>query len=106
MEVIGIRRGYNGFIEADMGPMNLGSVADIIHRGGTVLRTARSDDFLTAEGRAKAYENVKRFNIQGLVVIGGDGSFRGALAFHREYGLPVAGNHRQRCPGHRLHDRV
>jgi len=91
MEVIGIRRGYNGFIEADMGPMNLGSVADIIHRGGTVLRTARSDDFLTAEGRAKAYENVKRFNIQGLVVIGGDGSFRGALAFHREYGLPVAG---------------
>jgi 6-phosphofructokinase 1 len=91
MEVIGIRRGYNGFIEADMGPMNLGSVADIIHRGGTVLRTARSDAFLTSEGRAKVYENIKRFNIQGLVVIGGDGSFRGALALHREHGLPVIG---------------
>lgn len=91
MEVIGIRRGYNGFIDADMDPMNLGSVADIIHRGGTVLRTARSDAFLTSEGRAKAYENIKRFNIQGLVVIGGDGSFRGAMALHREHGLPVIG---------------
>ena len=91
MEVIGIRRGYNGFIEADMGPMNLGSVADIIHRGGTVLRTARSDAFLTSEGRAKVYENIKRFNIQGLVVIGGDGSFRGAMVLHRENGLPVIG---------------
>ncbi|MCL6634748.1 MAG: 6-phosphofructokinase [Peptococcaceae bacterium] len=91
MEVIGIKRGYNGFIEADMGPMNLSSVADIIHRGGTILHTARSDAFLTAEGRARAFENVRRFNIQGLVVIGGDGSFRGAVTFHREYGLPVAG---------------
>lgn len=90
-EVIGIKRGFNGFIEADMGPMNLGSVADIIHRGGTILHTARSDQFLTPEGRAKAFENVKRFGIQGLVVIGGDGSFRGARVFHMEYGLPVVG---------------
>lgn len=91
LEVIGIKRGFNGFIEADMGPMNLSSVADIIHRGGTILRTARSDQFLTPEGRARANENIKRFGIQGLVVIGGDGSFRGARAFNQEYGLPVVG---------------
>ncbi|MHB1043958.1 MAG: 6-phosphofructokinase [Eubacteriales bacterium] len=91
LEVIGIKRGYNGFIEAEMGPMNLSSVADIIQRGGTILHTARSDQFLTPEGRGKANENVRRFGIQGLVVIGGDGSFRGAMAFHLEYNLPVAG---------------
>lgn len=91
LEVIGIKRGYNGFIEAEIGPMNLSSVADIIQRGGTILHTARSDQFLTPEGRGKANENVRRFGIQGLVVIGGDGSFRGAMAFHREYNLPVAG---------------
>jgi 6-phosphofructokinase 1 len=91
IEVIGINRGFNGFMEADMAPMNLGSVADIIHRGGTILRTARSDQFLTREGRARAYENVKRFGLQGLVVIGGDGSFRGARQFNLEYNLPVVG---------------
>lgn len=91
MEVIGIYRGFNGFIEGDMGPMNLSSVADIIHRGGTILHTARSEQFLTPEGRARAYENVERFGIQGLVVIGGDGSFRGASVFSREFGLPVIG---------------
>lgn len=91
IEVLGIKRGYNGFIEADIVPMNLSSVADIIHRGGTVLHTARSEQFLAQEGRARAYENVKRFGIQGLVVIGGDGSFRGAHVFNQEYGLPVAG---------------
>jgi 6-phosphofructokinase 1 len=91
IEVIGIRRGYNGFVEADMEPMNLGSVADIVHRGGTILRTARSEVFSTPEGRKKANDNVKRFGLQGLVVIGGDGSFRGALAFSNEYGLPVIG---------------
>jgi 6-phosphofructokinase 1 len=91
LEVIGIQRGYSGFIEADMGPMNLGSVADIVHRGGTVLRTARSEEFKTPEGRAKAFANVQRFGIQGLVVIGGDGSFKGAEVFNREYNLPVIG---------------
>jgi len=91
LEVIGIQRGYSGFIEADMAPMNLGSVADIIQRGGTILRTARSDEFDTVPGRAKAYANVERFGIQGLVVIGGDGSFRGAEAFHNEHKLPVVG---------------
>lgn len=90
LEVVGIRRGFNGFIEADMVPMNLSSVADVIHKGGTILLTARSEKFLTPEGRAKAYENVRRFGIQGLVVIGGDGTFRGAKIFNQEYGLPVA----------------
>ncbi len=91
LEVIGIKRGFSGFIEADMWPMDLSSVADIIHRGGTILRTARSEEFKTPEGRGKAFANVQRFGIQGLVVIGGDGSFRGADIFNTEYNLPVIG---------------
>ena len=91
MEVIGIKRGYSGFIEADMWPMDLSSVGDIIQRGGTVLRTARSEEFTTPMGREKAYVNVQRFGIQGLVVIGGDGSFKGADIFGAEYNLPVIG---------------
>lgn len=91
LEVIGIRRGYSGFIDADMGPMNLSSVADIIGRGGTILHTARSERFRTKEGRAQAWENIQRFGIQGLVVIGGDGSFTGATTLHSEFGIPVIG---------------
>ncbi|WP_031513532.1 6-phosphofructokinase [Desulfofalx alkaliphila] len=91
IEVIGINRGFSGFIDGDLWPMSLGSVADIIHRGGTIMHTARSEDFTTAEGRARAYENVGRFGIQGLVVIGGDGSFKGAKLFHQEHNLPVVG---------------
>ncbi len=91
IKVIGINRGYSGFIEGDMWLMSLGSVADIIHRGGTILHTARSKEFMTKEGKAKAYENAKRFGIEGLVVIGGDGSFKGALEFYKEYKLPVIG---------------
>ncbi|SHK27999.1 6-phosphofructokinase [Desulforamulus aeronauticus] len=91
LEIIGINRGYSGFVDADMGPMNLGSVADIIGRGGTILHTARSKRFQTKEGRALAFENVQRFGVQGLVVIGGDGSFTGASIFQQEYGIPVIG---------------
>jgi 6-phosphofructokinase 1 len=91
LEVMGIKRGYNGFIEADIAPMNTSSVSDIIQKGGTILQTARSDQFLTPEGRAKAFQNVRRFGIQGLVAVGGDGTFRGARIFNQEYGLPVAG---------------
>lgn len=91
MEVTGIMRGLAGFVEGDMRPMGVGSVADIIHRGGTILRTARSEEFTTREGRARAYEMVERFRLQGLVVIGGDGSFEAARAFHAEFGLPVVG---------------
>jgi len=89
VEVVGIKRGFSGFIEGEIEPMNLGSVADIVHRGGTVLLTARSEEFRTPDGRATAYENVKRFGIQGLIIIGGDGSFRGAKTFYKEYNVPV-----------------
>jgi 6-phosphofructokinase 1 len=89
MEIIGIKRGFTGFIEGDMVPMNIGSVSDIIQRGGTILLSARSDDFKKLDGRAKAYENVKRFGLQGLVIIGGDGTFRGGYDFYSEYKIPV-----------------
>lgn len=89
LEVVGIKRGYTGFIEGDMAPMNRSSVADIIQKGGTILRTSRSEEFRTPAGRAKAFENIERFELQGLVVVGGDGSFRGAKAFAEEYNFPV-----------------
>ena len=78
MKVYGIRRGYNGLMEDDMYEMNLRTVSDIINRGGTILYSARSPRFKTEEGMADAIENCKKRGIEGLVVIGGDGSFRGA----------------------------
>lgn len=78
VKVYGAMRGYNGLIENDFVEMNLRSVSDIIHRGGTVLYTARSPQFKTEEGMAKAVENCKKLGIGGVVVCGGDGSFRGA----------------------------
>ncbi len=78
LTVLGIKRGFQGLINNEVGTMDLGSVADIVHRGGTTLFTARSPEFLTAEGQAKAVETLQENNIQGLIVIGGDGSFRGA----------------------------
>ena len=91
MEVFGIMRGYQGLIENDIMPMHSRSVANIIQRGGTILKTARSKVFLEAEGRKKAYENLKALGINGLVVIGGDGSFLGADAFSREFDIPCIG---------------
>ncbi|MBQ3946971.1 MAG: ATP-dependent 6-phosphofructokinase, partial [Ruminococcus sp.] len=78
MEVYGIRRGYMGLITGDIFPMDERSVSDIIHRGGTILYTARCPEFRTAEGVAKAKAKCDELGIEGLVVIGGDGSFRGA----------------------------
>lgn len=78
MEVVGVYRGYNGLISGDIKPLSARSVSDIIHRGGTILYTARSPEFKTEEGMAKAIANCKKFGIEGLVVIGGDGSYRGA----------------------------
>jgi len=78
MEVFGVRRGYTGLISGDIFPMDERSVSDIIHRGGTVLYTARCPEFRTAEGVAKAKAKCDELGIEGLVVIGGDGSFRGA----------------------------
>ena len=93
MEVFGIYQGYHGLINDDIKQLNIASVADIIHRGGTILRTARSDDFKTPEGRQKGYEILKSHGIEALVAIGGDGTLTGAAALAREtdikvYGLP------------------
>ncbi|HEY0679537.1 MAG TPA: 6-phosphofructokinase [Chitinophagaceae bacterium] len=91
LEVFGIMRGFQGLIENDIVPMHSRSVANIIQRGGTILKTARSKVFLEPDGRQKAYENLKVLGINGLVVIGGDGSFRGADAFSREFDIPCIG---------------
>lgn len=85
IEVIGIKRGYQGMIDGDFVKMEAHSVSGIIHLGGTILRSARCKDFHTPEGRKKAYENLKKAEIDKIVVIGGDGSFRGALVFMSEY---------------------
>jgi 6-phosphofructokinase 1 len=91
LEVFGIVRGYNGMIDDDIMPMDSRSVANIIQRGGTILKTARSMDFFEEEGRKKAYENLKKRGINGLVVIGGDGSFKGAQKFSNEFDIPCIG---------------
>ena len=91
IEVVGVYRGYQGMIEGDFKEMNARSVRDIINRGGTILKSARSKDFRTPEGRKVAYENLKAAGVDSLVVIGGDGSFTGALLFNQEYGFPVIG---------------
>ncbi|MGI6606649.1 MAG: 6-phosphofructokinase [Peptococcia bacterium] len=88
LEVLGVRRGYTGLIEKDFIKMSLGSVADIIQRGGTVLLTARCDDFLTPAGRQKALEHLREEEVEGLVAIGGDGTFRGALELDK-LGMPT-----------------
>lgn len=91
LEVFGVRRGFAGLTEGDIFQMESKSVANIIQRGGTILKTARCQEFLSEEGRAKAYENLQKLGINGLVVIGGDGSFRGAQAFSKEYAIPCVG---------------
>ena len=91
LEVFGIMRGYAGMIENDIVPMHSRSVANIIQRGGTILKTARCKDFFDKEGRKKAYDHLKQIGVDGLVVIGGDGSFRGADIFSREYDIPCIG---------------
>jgi len=88
LKVIGIKNGYRGLIENDTYDMNLSSVADIIHRGGTILGTARCLEFKEKDGFEKAVQNIKYLGIEGLVVIGGDGSFHGAERLAKE-GLPV-----------------
>ena len=90
IEVFGVYRGYNGLINGDMVQMNLRSVSDIIHRGGTMLYTARSPEFRTEEGMQKAIKTCRETGIEGVVVIGGDGSFRGAQDLTRR-GLPCIG---------------
>ena len=91
IEMYGVMRGYNGMIEDDIVPMNSRSVANIIQRGGTILKTARSMEFLEPEGRKIAYNNLKKRGINGLVIIGGDGSFKGAQKFSNEFDIPCIG---------------
>lgn len=83
LEVAGIQRGYAGLMKGEIQDLHIGSVADIIHRGGTILRTARSEEFKTAEGQDQAVAMLQKHGIDALVVIGGDGSFRGLQALHR-----------------------
>lgn len=90
MEVYGIKRGYEGLINGDIEELQISSVSDIIQRGGTVLRTARSERFQTSEGFKRALDMIENFEIEGLVVIGGDGSLHGALDMSRA-GVPVMG---------------
>ncbi|MEO8568081.1 MAG: 6-phosphofructokinase [Ginsengibacter sp.] len=91
MDVYGIVRGYQGMIDGDIYKMESKSVANIIQRGGTILKTARCKEFFTYEGREKAYEHLKKLGINGLVIIGGDGSFRGAQIFSNEFDIPCIG---------------
>ena len=91
LEVYGIMRGYAGMIENDIIRMESRSVANIIQRGGTILKTGRCKEFFDAAGRKKAYNNLKKLGINGLIIIGGDGSFRGAQVFSKEYDIPCVG---------------
>lgn len=91
MEVCGIERGYAGLIEDDVIPMEMRSVSDIVQRGGTKLRTARCLEMLTKEGQQQAVKTLEKHNIDGLVVIGGDGSFTGAKFLSDENGINVVG---------------
>ncbi|MES2457663.1 MAG: 6-phosphofructokinase [Bacteroidota bacterium] len=91
LNVFGISRGYEGLINGDFIEMDRKSVANIIQRGGTILKTARSDAFRTIEGRTQAHEQLKNHNIDALVIIGGDGTFTGGNLFTKEFGFPVLG---------------
>ena len=94
LEIVGITRGYDGMINNEFIQLNTKSVGNIIQRGGTILKTARSKEFLKLEGRKKAKVNLEGNNIEGVVAIGGDGTFRGALEFSKICKIPFVG-----CPG-------
>jgi 6-phosphofructokinase 1 len=91
VDCVGIYRGYEGLIEGDFKPMDARSVNNIINKGGTILKSARCDGFRTKEGRKKAHEQLKSEGIDAFVVIGGDGSFTGAMIFNQEFDFPVIG---------------
>ncbi len=91
LEVMGIVKGYYGMIHDDFIPMESSSVSNILQNGGTILKSARSEEFRTEEGRKMGYDNLKKHDIDGLVVIGGDGTFTGARIFSQEYDIPIIG---------------
>jgi 6-phosphofructokinase 1 len=90
-EMVGIQHGYEGMIEGKFVDLDARAVANIIQRGGTILRTARSERFRTPEGRVKAAENLKGAGVEGLVAIGGDGTFQGAVRLNEEHGVAIVG---------------
>lgn len=87
-KVFGIHRGYDGLIDGDIFEMDATSVSNIIHRGGTILKTARSERFRTDEGMKQAFETIQKNSIDAIVALGGDGTSRGALAFNKIYDVP------------------
>jgi 6-phosphofructokinase 1 len=91
MEVVGVLQGFEGLVSANFAAMDSRSVSNIINRGGTILKTARSEAFRTKEGRQQAYQNLVQNNVDALVVIGGDGSFTGARIFEQEFDFPCIG---------------
>jgi 6-phosphofructokinase 1 len=91
IEVYGIRRGYQGMIEGDIFKMKTTDVSNIIQRGGTILKTARSKEFMKDAGMEKAYRQLMKHEIDGLILIGGDGTFRGAVEFFKKYDIPAVG---------------
>ena len=91
IDIYGIRRGYQGMIEGDIFKMKTTDVANIIQRGGTILKTARSKEFMTSEGMRKAYEQLQNHHIEGLILLGGDGTFRGAVQFFEQHNIPAIG---------------
>lgn len=91
LEVYGIMRGYQGLIENDIVKLESRSVANIIQRGGTILKTARCKEYFDYAGRKRGYENLKKHGIDAMIVIGGDGSFRGAVQFSQEFNIPCIG---------------
>ena len=91
IEVFGIYQGYQGMIDNDFKKLGIADVHDIIQKGGTVLKTARSMDFMKKEGRQKAFQNLQKNKIDGVIVIGGDGSFKGATIFSQEFDIPFIG---------------
>jgi len=90
-EILGIRYGYSGMIKGDIKPLSSYSVSNIIQKGGTILKSARSEDFKTKEGRQKAFDSLQEHGIEGLICIGGDGSFTGAKIFYEEFGVAIVG---------------
>lgn len=91
IEIYGIRRGYTGMIKGDIVMLDSKAVSNTVQRGGTILKSARSEEFRTPEGRKKAYEQLTALGIEGLIAIGGNGTFTGSDIFYNEYGIPTVG---------------
>jgi len=91
LNAFGINRGYDGMVSGDIIKLDSGKVANIIHRGGTILKTARSESFRTKEGRLKAFNNLKKLDIDACVAVGGNGTYTGAMIFGEEFDMPIVG---------------